>query len=260
VFPALYELSSQKFYTINNMGWFEGSLWRWTLAWQRELTQSELHFLDALSAVLSQNCPKQDQVDTILWQGKNTFSVKEFQRSVSKVIEVDNIVCTVWKKLAPPKVEFFMWLALLGKLSTRQRLFEKGLLQEDQVYCPLCALYPESLDHILLSCSFSQQVWLSISTELGQSLIAAATFKEHYKNWMSISRRKGLHKKVWMLSLFAVAWNLWQTRNEIIFQNKEYNQEILLQDIKRRMAFWMKAWKEKLPYTEDVLAKNLGSL
>ena len=260
LFPELYELSSQRFYTINNMGWFEGDVWRWTLAWQGELTQNEIHSLDSLSEILSQNCPRQDQVDTILWQNKNIFSVKELQRSVSKVVEVDNIVCTVWKKLAPPKVEFFMWLALLGKLSTRQRLYEKGMLQEDQTSCPLCAVHPESLDHILLSCSFSQQIWLSISAEFGQNLIAAATFKEHYRNWMSVPGRKGLQKKVWILSFFAVAWNIWQTRNEVVFQNKVYNQEIMLQDIRRRMAYWMKAWKDKLPYSEDVLAKNLGDI
>ena len=60
LFPVLYEVSSQKFYTISSMGWFEGAVWRWTLAWQRELTQTELSLLDALLAVLMQNYPKQD--------------------------------------------------------------------------------------------------------------------------------------------------------------------------------------------------------
>ena len=75
-----------------------------------------------------------------------------------------------------------------------------------------------------------------------------------------ISWRKRLSKKIWMLSFFAAAWNIWQTRNEIIFQHKEFNHESLLQDIKRKMAFWTKAWKERLPYSADELARNLGSL
>jgi len=260
LFPALYEVSSQKFHTISNMGWFEGAIWKWTLTWQRELTQMELPLLDALSAVLLQNYPKQDEDDNILWQGNNTFSVKELQRSVGQGIEVDNIVCTVWKKIAPPKVEFFMWLALLGKLNTRQRLCEKGILKEDQIECQLCAKHPESLDHILLLCPVSQQIWSSMSAEFGQPFTAATTFKEHYKNWMASSRRKGFNKKIWILSFFATAWNLWQARNELIFQHKEFNHVILIQDIKRKVAFWTKAWKETPSYTEEELARNLGKL
>ena len=174
-------------------------------------------------------------------------------------VEIDSIVCTVWKKLAPPKVEF-LWLALLGKLNTRQRLCDKGILKEDQSICPFCALHPESIDHILLSCSFSQQVWLSISTELGKPLTVSASFKEHYERWMAISWRRGMSKKVWISTFFAVDWNIWLTTNEIIFQNKVFNHEVICQNIKRKMAFWTKAWEERLPCTEEELARNLGIL
>jgi len=35
VFPMLYALSLQQSELIANMGWFEGPLWRWMLAWKR---------------------------------------------------------------------------------------------------------------------------------------------------------------------------------------------------------------------------------
>jgi len=140
LFPSLYKVSSQKYALIDNMGWFEGMLWKWTLAWTKEVSQLELHQLDDLMAILSQHYPQQGQEDTILWKGQNNYSVKEFQRSVSVEIEIDSIVSTVWMNLAPPKVEFLMWLALLGKLNTRQRLHVRGILQEDQSTCTFCAL------------------------------------------------------------------------------------------------------------------------
>jgi len=31
-FPSLYRVSSQQKEVINNMGWFEGDVWRWVLA------------------------------------------------------------------------------------------------------------------------------------------------------------------------------------------------------------------------------------
>ena len=140
------------------------------MAWKRELRQNEVQQLDEMIALPSQQCPKHGQDDNILWKGNTIYSVKELQKHVTLEVEIDSLVYTVWKKLTPPKVEFFMWLALLGRLNTRQRLCDKGLLQEDQTICLLCSLQPESLDHILLLCSYSQQVWISLAAELGQSL------------------------------------------------------------------------------------------
>ena len=119
VFSDLYNVSSQKCAIIGNMGWFEGSTWIWTLAWKRELDQDELQHLDDLQAVLSQHYPKSGQEDHISWRGNAKYSVKEIQKHVNLEVEIDSLVCTVWKKLAPPKVELFMWLALLGRLNTR---------------------------------------------------------------------------------------------------------------------------------------------
>jgi len=187
LFPDLYKVSSQKFAIISDMRWFEGLIWKWTLAWKRELAQSELQKLEDLKTVLSQHCPQQDQEDNVLWQGNKGYSVKDFQRHASREIEVDSIVSTVWMKIAPPKVEFFMWLALLGKLNTRYRLYVKGILQEDQSTCTFCKLQPESLDHVLMSCSYSQQVWRLLASEMGHSWVIPASFKQHYENWMGLT-------------------------------------------------------------------------
>jgi len=73
LFPDLYKVSSQKFATISDMGWFEGLLWKWTLAWKRGLAQSELQKLENLMTVLSQHCPQQSQEDTVLWQGNSGY-------------------------------------------------------------------------------------------------------------------------------------------------------------------------------------------
>ena len=250
MFPDLYRISSQKLAIVSNMGWFEGSIWKWTLDWKRALLQPELQHLDELTVVLSQHCPQQGKEDTLLWQGQNTYSVKELQRKVNVEVEIDSLVCTVWKKLAPPKVELFMWLALLGKLNTRQRLCDIGILQEDQATCPLCVLQSESIDHILLSCHYSQQIWQSIATDLGQPLTEPESFKQHYERWLATPWRSGLCKKVWMSTFFAAAWCIWLTRNEIIFQHKAFIHEDICQNIKRKVAFWTKAWKDRVPCTE----------
>jgi len=260
LFPNLYSLSSQEYALINNMGWFEGTLWKWTLAWIRELSQTELQQLNELTALLSQHYPRQGQEDIVLWKGQKSYSVKELQRHVSLEVEINSIVCTVWMKLVPPKVEFFMWLTLLGKLNTRQRLCDKGTLPKNQSACTFCTLRPESINHVLLTCPHSQKIWKSIAEEMGQLLTLSGSFKQHYERWMTTSWRNGLSKKVWASTFFAVAWSIWLTRNEIIFQHKVFYHEALCQSIKRRVAFWTKAWKDRLPCTEEEFARNFANI
>ena len=192
-----------------------------------------------------------------MWKENQAYSVKDLQKHRNLEVEVDSLVCTVWKKLAPPKVEFFMWLALLGRLNTKQRLHTKGLLQEDQIMCPLCSLQPESLDHILLQCLHSQQIWIILAAELGQSITAETSFREHYERWMAKPWRRRLSKKIWMATFFAIAWNIWLTRNDIVFDSKVFNHEKLCRHIKRQVALWAKTWKEGLPCSVDEYARNV---
>lgn len=77
LFPSLYRLSSQQNALIINMDWFEGTLWKWTLAWIRELSQDESQQLNELVALLCQHYLLQDQEDTVIWKGQKRYSVKE---------------------------------------------------------------------------------------------------------------------------------------------------------------------------------------
>ena len=52
-FPALFSLSSQQTALISSIGWFEGHVWKWSLAWKRELAQQEVQLVEGLIAQLS---------------------------------------------------------------------------------------------------------------------------------------------------------------------------------------------------------------
>jgi len=78
-----------------------------------------------LHKILQQNQPVINGVDTILWDGNQSYTVKAFQQAVNRENVCDRVICKAWIKLAPPKVEFFLWLALLGKLNTKDMLWKK---------------------------------------------------------------------------------------------------------------------------------------
>jgi len=66
----------------------------------------------------------------------------------------------LWKASSPPKVKFFFWEAMHGKLWTAERRRRHGQQQNDA--CALCDQEPERSDHLLISCSFSQEVWMRL--------------------------------------------------------------------------------------------------
>jgi hypothetical protein len=63
----------------------------------------------------------------------------------------------IWKSWAPPKCRFFLWLAVHKRYWTAHRLARWGLTHPDK--CPLYDQEDENIDHLLVSCVFSRQVW-----------------------------------------------------------------------------------------------------
>jgi len=175
-------------------------------------------------------------------------------------VEVDTLVCSVWMNLVLPKVEFFMWLALLGKLNTKEKLCKKGILFASQSSCTFCSSHIENLDHVLLNCPFSWRVWVFIAKDMGQDLAIYSTFNTIYESWLAVQWRSKRLKKIWISIVFAVAWSLWMVRNEIIFHQKDLNFDEVCHSIKWKVAGWAKAWKERLPYKVEDIARNFSSI
>jgi hypothetical protein len=65
----------------------------------------------------------------------------------------------IWNTSAPPRVKFFFWLVMHGRCWTADRMYRHGL--QDSNACVFCDHDAETLDHILLGCTFSREVWHS---------------------------------------------------------------------------------------------------
>jgi hypothetical protein len=60
----------------------------------------------------------------------------------------------LWKAKATPSSKFFIWLALLDRCWTRDRLLWHHL--KDDGSCPLCSQVEEMIDHLLLGCCYTR--------------------------------------------------------------------------------------------------------
>ena len=236
VYNRLFIVSSQKRETISNMGWFEGQTWRWTLTWQRELTAEEQPQFSQLLGLLQHHHPVRNTRDIIKWGTKGTFAVKELISKANSLSNeeagIDNLVCTVWKNLAPPKVEFMLWLALLGKLNTRDMLVKKGILASQENVCSFCRAQPEDIDHLLLQCQVSWNIWCTIAGDLGVQICTHNNFRQFYEEWMSKRVPNPARKRLYTVAFFAISWSLWTKRNKLIFELQELDLPALIHTIK----------------------------
>jgi len=173
---------------------------------------------------------------------------------------VDTLACTVWRNIAPPKVEVMLWLALLERLNTKTMLVKKGILQSQDNVCGFCAQQQEDIDHLLLNCQFSWSTWCHIAANFGVQVVRHQKFRHFYEWWMSKSFHNKTRKKLFILAFFAIAWSLWLKRNMVVFEQHELDIHALQLTIRWRIAIWSKAWKETLPYNADQLAANFSAI
>ena len=263
-FRCLYMISAQKKEVVSNMGWFEGNVWRWVLSWQRELVTGEITQLNLLQGLLQQHHPVKAARDKTIWCNSGGFTVKSLLTEAEKISNggavVDSIVGTVWIKIAPPKVEFMLWLALLGKLNTREMLVKKGLLEQQANLCSFCSEQPVTIDDLLLHCSLSWQVWCNVAQGLRVQIERQTTFRQYYDMWMSKKFSHSLRTKIHIAAFFGISWSLWTARNKKNFEQQEVNLDMLCHQIRWRIIWWSKAWKEYNPYTTEELARNFDSI
>jgi len=124
----------------------------------------------------------------------------------------------LWRASAPPKVKFFFWIALLGRLWTAERRMCHGLqLSTD---CVLCAQRTEATDHLLASCVFTREIWHRLLARVGFQHLCPSD-ESVLLDWWQQERmrvpesfRRGFDSLV-----LLVSWEVWKERNRRTFDS-----------------------------------------
>uniref|UniRef100_A0A7C9DIP6 Reverse transcriptase zinc-binding domain-containing protein n=1 Tax=Opuntia streptacantha TaxID=393608 RepID=A0A7C9DIP6_OPUST len=111
-----------------------------------------------------------------------------------------------------------------------------------------------------MSCTVVWPVWVHIAEEQGEQITAESNIRGLYTKWISKSMPNKIKRKLWISSFFAILWSLWMHRNGIVFKQRELDVQGLCHVIKWRVALWSKAWKDKVPYPAEVLARNFQNI
>lgn len=144
----------------------------------------------------------------------------------------------VWKVQTLPKIQSFLWKALVGALPVGILLFQRGVI--DDARCKCCG-NPESVMHVLRDCPFSIKVWRF------SPLFGPISSNGDLFSLLSVLRNtKSIPQEgITMQSLYAwILWNLWTAKNQFYFTDKIYLEE----EVVRKSILEAKAWYKAQSY------------
>jgi hypothetical protein len=124
----------------------------------------------------------------------------------------------IWRASAPPKVKFFFWLALHGRLWTAERRRRHGLQQGAE--CTLCDQQDETRDHLLSSCVYTREVWHRLLVLVGFQHLSPTT-DSTLADWWQQSRMRvpGSFRRGFDSLMLLISWEIWKERNRRTFDN-----------------------------------------
>ncbi|KAF5780940.1 putative reverse transcriptase zinc-binding domain-containing protein [Helianthus annuus] len=150
-----------------------------------------------------------------------SFSLKQVRMDIESATDgptsADRFVFG-WNSWAPPKVNFLLWRACLGKIASKVGLIHRGIQIQDS-FCSRCGISDEDPDHIFVNCLWARSIWWNILTWI----------RIHYPT--DICNLKGLTSyisscpggKVWKRVVYSIVmatvWRIWSARNEKVFND-----------------------------------------
>lgn len=119
---------------------------------------------------------------------------------------------SIWFKGATPRHAFTMWMAQLNRLPTRSRMVSWGLPVTPT--CCLCSNYDETLEHLFLTCQFSQRVWNLIQAHMHLPVCIFYTWSSLI-SWTRL-RTDSSPSILRKLASQAAVYHIWKQRNNLI--------------------------------------------
>lgn len=143
----------------------------------------------------------------------------------------------LWTTRAPNKCRFFFWLVLHNKVWTAERCRRHGLQAHGD--CALCSQSLEELDHLLVQCVFSREVWFKALRKYGWQSLAPGQNDSFILWWLRARKAVSkVRRKAFDSFIVLVGWHLWLERNARTFRNVTASVSSVLSSIAQATEQW----------------------
>jgi hypothetical protein len=207
---------------------------QWKSSEELELTGNLVdEWFSFCKALILSGIQLQPKEDLLIWSGgdhSGVMTVRNVYNTLAQEYwpnQISGWRRKFWSWDLALKIKLFMWLALENKILSWDNLRKRGW--EGPSVCSLCNREEELVFHIFVSCTFTQQIWNSLSTEYnfttvwgGNSLLLC------FGNWQKMEKS--------LCNLPAVTcWFIWLTRNKCIFESSTTSVQGVLYQIRGLM-------------------------
>jgi len=135
----------------------------------------------------------------------------------------------VWKLEALPKIKFFIWALLKGKILTTENLQKIGINGPSR--CPNCYGAEETMHHLFVDCPYAVDCWKKLSLIDNLPWNSQHSIGEVIHVWKKScpwkNKRSNLVKRVWNTLPYTMLWSIWLARNQKTFKDKSSTTRIV---------------------------------
>ena len=142
----------------------------------------------------------------------------------------------VWKPKVPPRVAFFLWVTVLGKILTAENLRKRHIIIVS--WCCMCKSNGESIDHPFIHCPVAQELWNAVFCTFGVLWVMPKTVRELIEGWHVVKHHQ---IRIWTAVPHCIMCCLWRERSSRTFEDRELTIEDLKLRVFRTLFEWMQA-------------------
>ena len=197
----------------------------------------EMETLHILLSTMNLPSPPMDD-DEFLWRGQSDNFVPKFSPKVTwnMVREHAPVVpwCSlVWFKQHIPRCSFVLWMAVLARLPTRDRLSSWRMAVPRT--CVFCPAGDETHDHLFFQCPFSPRVWDFFSRRHNVSSMADFSSSVAFCHRLHDDHSPDV-VTVFKILLHVFVYTPWKERNTRIFKGVCSSEDALFASIDRAIC------------------------
>ena len=217
VFSELFRIARDKDALVSAHLQVRDEQIHWSLDFVRVTQEWELKSIASFLDLLHSTKVKGIGPDVMLWlhSPQKGFTIHSFYRVLSQIAGYSFPWKSIWQPNVPLRVSFFVWVATLGNILMAENLRKRHIILVS--WCCLCKVDGKTVDHLLLHCHFSREVWDIIFALFSVQWVMSGTIIELLACWQGCF---GLHKLngIWNCIPHCLLWCLWRERNSRQFE------------------------------------------
>jgi hypothetical protein len=131
----------------------------------------------------------------------------------------------------------FIWLVALNRCWTADRLSIRGLLHPSM--CVLCDQHEESIDHILVACPESRQLWWLLLSAISRPECLPVN-EISFHSWLCDKRETfpSSQRRGFDTIATLAAWTIWKEWNNRVFNQKQRSWTEVARAMAEEAALW----------------------